>query len=578
MTDDQEAPREPRDEAPPWHWRGDSNFTEEERAHLKKSYEQGREFYSPGGESPEERLHKMEELSNAERERLTVVFNRGSHDEFREYKESHDGRLPPNAGERSTNKRLWESECAKITTPPCFIHLPSGILLSDKAFTKKYGHLFGGKPAASTADKSKKIASYDGLTFQPPRDYSAQVLPWTKEVRIGPNGPVALKYYNTYKPNPLKPLRDHKPDVFLSHLRYLVPDADERKMLGDWLADLVQHPGQKRQFAILLIGGEGTGKSWLADLMKCIVGKWNVSTPRNKTLARDFNGWIREKTLAIMHELKGKVDSSENLKDIITQGTCEVNIKGIEAFEIPNHVSLFLISNHDDCIPMDDGSRRYLVIQCAKVPYGALPVSDGKKPYTMTPAYDAYYNRLFSVEEGFPADKSDPPATDEALRVLAFLLDRKILLNCRSVAPYTEAKSKVVEAGRTSLDSLMTSAFRNREPPFNGGVFAPSDVIGDIDPEHNLPGIERTHAKVTAMCRRLGCEPINGDKTVRVPAHGRRTLWAVSLTDATIYRRLEPKQLAKRYSLARKQAGEAAATVEKEADAATPGDAEADIS
>ena len=125
--------------------------------------------------------------------------------------------------------------------------------------------------------------------------------------------------------------------------------------------------------------------------MKVILGPWNVSTPRNKTLVRDFNGWLAEKTLAIIHELKGKVETSENLKDIITQPTVEVNRKGIEAHEIPNCINLLTISNHDDAIPIDDGSRRYLVIQCAKVPYGALPIPDGGKPYTITPEFESYF-------------------------------------------------------------------------------------------------------------------------------------------------------------------------------------------
>jgi hypothetical protein len=372
----------------------------------------------------------------------------------------------------------------------------------------------------------------------------------------------------------------------LNHLRYLVPNARERIMLGDWLADLIQHPGRKRMFAILLVGPGGTGKSWVADLMRIIIGYWNASNPRNKTLASEFNGWICEKTLGIIHELKGTGVTAENLQDVITQPTVPINKKGIEIIEMPNHISLFLISNHEDCFPMTDETRRYLVIQCAKVPYGAIDKPsdgpDGRLPYTRTPEFYRYYDRLFSESEGQPTEADGeiyPTPTDEARRVLGWLMRRKIYpenpdaLNCRSVAPPTKAKGKVVEAGRSSIDSLTSRAFRHREPPFNGDVFSPYDVLADIDPGKDLPGAERTHARVTTELRKLHCEPIRGDDSVRT-ALGRRVLWALNETDAKRLAKLAPKELALIYLRARK----AAVRDEEQAERDAQADARADES
>src|ERR1700733_14730307 len=105
------------------------------------------------------------------------------------------------------------------------------------------------------------------------------------------------------------------------------------------------------------------------------------------------------------------------------------------------HAVMFTISNHDDAIPLDDGSRRYLVIQCADVPKGALPQpsENGRLPYTRTPAMKAYYDALFASQT------PDKPPTEETRRVLGWLLARTIKLDCLSIAPETKAKAKVVD-------------------------------------------------------------------------------------------------------------------------------------
>ena len=165
---------------------------------------------------------------------------------------------------RDKQRKIWEEDCAAITEPACFLHKPTGAILSDKAFAKKYGHLFGKKSGgpAATANLSKQIDRFDGLTFQPPMNAADPALRVAIDTDINARGynAVTRKLYNTYRPNPLLPLSDRMPDVLINHLRYLIPDARERMMLVDWLAWIV-HPGQKTQFAVLLIDPKAP-KSW----------------------------------------------------------------------------------------------------------------------------------------------------------------------------------------------------------------------------------------------------------------------------------------------------------------------------
>ena len=552
------------DIGPAKEWWEAAGQSDAERELLRKAYELGRA--SINGDNKKATLAELQRMydaatDKAEHDRLRNAFAAGSQIEYKKMSHNQKAARGPRA--------IWESECAAIAKPPCFMHIPTGDALNDKAFVKKYGYLSKSKSVLGKANTSKSMARYHGLTYRPPRDFHETVRRAIEVTEQGDNGPVTVEHYNTYKSNALEPLRDGRaPDVFLEHMRYLVPDLRERKMLADWLADLIQHPGQKRMFAILLIGPGGTGKSWLADLLRVILGRHNVSTPRSSTLKRDFNGWAGEKTLALVHELKGTGITAENLQDIITQPTLEINRKGIEAIELPSFISLFLISNHDDCLPMDDETRRYLVIQCAKVPNGALDKPSGRRAYTITPEMTDYYGRLFGPE-GQPTEPSengiDPSPTDETRRVLAWLQDRKISLDCRSVAPTTKAKSKVVDAGRTSLASLMVAAFRDKEPPFNGDVFAATDVLNDIDEGKELNGVERSLARVTAELRKLGCEQIS-EQNIRT-AYGRRYLWALTAADAVRLRKAERKWLARRYLALRLKGKEDDENARAEADA-----------
>ena len=215
-----------------------------------------------------------------------------------------------------------------------------------------------------------------------------------------------------------------------------------REYLLDWLAWLVQRPERKLMFAVLLLGPHGTGKSWVAELMKVLLGAANCSEPDKKEVASTFNGWLGRRQLIIVHELyernaRGLADA---LKNYITQKSIRVNLKGIEAFEIENYANFLTITNHEDAIPIDRTERRWLVIRCTDKP--------------MPPEY---YRALF--------DCIGTPATpgDEARRVLAYLQAREITLDGEGFAPMTEAREDVIEAGRSSLEKVLADAYRGTD-------------------------------------------------------------------------------------------------------------------
>ena len=81
---------------------------------------------------------------------------------------------------------------------------------------------------------------------------------------------------------------------FLDHMTLLFPDEGDGELVLDYLALLTQKPAQKIHFALLVCGSQGTGKSWIGNLMERIIGRPNVVRPSNALdggrAARDRRG------------------------------------------------------------------------------------------------------------------------------------------------------------------------------------------------------------------------------------------------------------------------------------------------
>lgn len=418
---------------------------------------------------------------------------------------------PPPPKPKFTGKKAWLGECAVITNPPCAVHLKTKRIYSDRAFDKKYG-TDSHRVFASKAMRQKGVAHYEGFCFRPGQP---------DEIKIGDD-----LFFKLYKPPTITPL-DGEPEIFLRHMDYLIPDHASREAALDVLAWKVQHIGEKMMFAVLLVGPNRTGKSWLLDLMNVILGEHNCREVSKKELKRDFNGWINQRILVGFHELYAKgVDVADELKVYITQTRVEVNIKGIEAFKIENYADFFTITNHEDAIPIEVNDGRYFVIRCAEVPMGAAPEPSGERPWTKTPEMESYYKALFDGI-GTP----DAPG-DEARRVYGWLMRRDIKLDGKGIAPDTEARDDMIHAGRSSLDRVLVEAYRDRAGPFVGEVFNISDMMAWLIGE-DVASHERTLKAVEQSLKKLGCRPIGTrDASAIRTNEGRKRLWALTPASA----------------------------------------------
>lgn len=240
--------------------------------------------------------------------------------------------------------------------------------------------------------------------------------------------------------------------VFLEHMEYLFPDEGDREHVLDYLALLVQFPARKIHFALLIRGSQGTGKSWVGQLMERIIGAPNVARPSNDEVTSRWTSWMQGAQLAILEELMtlGRREVANRLKPAITDTTLRIEEKNLPLYSIPNCLNFICFTNHSDALPIENGDRRWFVV-----------FSPAKKREA------AYYDRLF----GF-LDRECGAAF-----VKHWLLGREVKLDGRGVAPWTDGKAQMLEQSRGDLEHFLMERFEEGTAPFDFDLVRLDDVV-----------------------------------------------------------------------------------------------------
>lgn len=131
-----------------------------------------------------------------------------------------------------------------------------------------------------------------------------------------------------------------------------------------WLADMIQRPARKPGSALVLRGKEGTGKSFLAKHFRALAPKNSCSISKANQVTGTFNRHLATSILTVCEEtfFAGDQKTASALRDLITSETQQIEPKGIDSFEAPNHQRLILISNADWAIHASTFARRFMVL------------------------------------------------------------------------------------------------------------------------------------------------------------------------------------------------------------------------
>jgi len=246
------------------------------------------------------------------------------------------------------------------------IWVPDGGMLKPEQFKATYGgYVFA---MDSINDKTSKNA-WDAFT-----ESQAVKHPWVHGTCFKPEfGPGEIltnegrSAVNTYVPIHTE-CAEGDPTPFLDLLARLLPVEGDRVILLAYMAACVQYPGVKFQWAPVIQGTFGNGKSLLTSILAFCVGIRYTHKVNPKDLDNVFNAWITGKLLIIIDEIKTKSSDSaiETLKTLITDTRLPIQAKGQDQITGDNRANVIMCTNYKDGVVKKRDDRRFSVFYTAQ--------------------------------------------------------------------------------------------------------------------------------------------------------------------------------------------------------------------
>jgi hypothetical protein len=217
-----------------------------------------------------------------------------------------------------------------------------------------------------------------------PKPLATKWLAWSK--RRGPYQLVFLPgvhevpygQYNLWRGWGVTASAEGSCDLYLDHLLENVVDGNRNdfEWLLDWLAHLFQHPMDRSLgIAVALRGEQGVGKSFVGDQLKPLLGRHHTVVDKPELLTGRFNKQLATALLVQSEEAfwAGDRKSVGPLKHLVTGRTTQLELKGIDAQEIPNFVRLLITTNEERAWPTDLSDRRLVIFDVSTHQKGDRP-------------------------------------------------------------------------------------------------------------------------------------------------------------------------------------------------------------
>lgn len=253
------------------------------------------------------------------------------------------------------------------------VMVPDGTMLKPEQFNATHGgHMFQMMPDGSKPTNK----AFEALTENKAHRFQWAIRPCFRPQEkpgvITPDGSI-----NTYVP-PNVTMTPGDVSRFTDFLQKLLPDARDRAILLAYLASVVQNPGVKFQWAPVLQGTEGNGKTLVFSCVSYAVGKQYSHVPNAKQLGSQFQPWIEGKVFGHIEEIhmRGRMDLLDNLKPMITNVEYEIEPKGVDRRMIENRCNFGFCTNYMDAVIKSRNDRRYAIFYTAQQSYQDI-VRDG---------------------------------------------------------------------------------------------------------------------------------------------------------------------------------------------------------
>lgn len=226
-------------------------------------------------------------------------------------------------------------------------------LLSRPDFALQTANMASPKKSVSAANvwlQSPQRRTYKGMVFSPGRDIPDQYNLW-RGFSVEPTPGACTLFWQ---------LAEHG---------ICAGDPTLFAYVRCYCAHLIQRSWERPEVALILRGGQGTGKNTFVDTLGALVSHHFRQVNSTDQLTGRFNGHMKGILLLHANEASWGGNKSERgkLKAMVTDATVPIDSKGQDIIDIGNYLRLVVSSNEDWPVPIDLDDRRFLVLDVSAV-------------------------------------------------------------------------------------------------------------------------------------------------------------------------------------------------------------------
>jgi hypothetical protein len=154
--------------------------------------------------------------------------------------------------------------------------------------------------------------------------------------------------------------------MYIEHIHQVIcgENRDHTDWVLDFLADIVQRPGQLIGKTLAVRGRQGTGKSAFVESFGRLFGRHFIALSQREQITGKFNAHLSGKVVVFADEALwgGAKQDVGAFKRLVTQTDLAVERKGIDISNEPNCAHLFIASNEKWIVPAGDWERRVVIL------------------------------------------------------------------------------------------------------------------------------------------------------------------------------------------------------------------------
>ena len=357
------------------------------------------------------------------------------------------------------------------------IFCANGALLKAEQFNAMYGgyNFAAGEDGEKTTKKAWEAFTESQIMHFPKADSM------TFRPDVAPGSIIEVdgwRYVNTYVPIDIHTMSgDVTP--FMTHLRKVLPDERDQTILLSYMAACVQYKGYKIQWAPLLQGVVGNGKTLFTRCVAYAIGDRYTHMPPALEISEKFNAWLFNTLFIGVEDIyvpSNKLEMIETLKPMITNKRLAKRAMNTDQAMHNICCNFMFNSNHKDGIKDATKDRRYCVFYSAQQEKIDL-IRDGMGGDYFSGLYDWLDNH-----NGYA-------------KVAHFLNEYAIpnefnpTMSCQT-APETSSTAEAASIGLGRIEQEVMEAVEEDRPGFAGGwisSFAFSKLLKDIRKDNMLP-------------------------------------------------------------------------------------------